>query len=213
MRSILRSGAAGLLAGGVLVATAVSAAAEPTGDPCGRTSSYVPGTGCVLVVTDLEADCVDGADPYLAYTLTAPVPTEQVRITVSDGTRTSQVTGGPDGSVAWPAAVDGKSATVTFTTQTTPAYTASVAVSTPSCVSHGRVDDPSTPGSQTPAADPGTDTSGGEEAAVLAGGADTKTTSQALAITGSQVGPIAGIATGLLLFGGLVFLASRRRSA
>ncbi|MCL2092526.1 MAG: hypothetical protein FWH11_15225 [Micrococcales bacterium] len=204
MRSILRCGAAAVLAGGGLVAPAVSASADPTGtdDPCARTGSYLPAPGCVLAVSDVQAGCTDDIDPYLTYALTPPVPTEQVRITVTDGSRSGEVTGGPSGSVAWPAAVTGKSATVTFTTQTSPAYTASVTVSTPPCASQVLVDDPSTPTAGPSAPD----------AAVLADG-PAKTTSQALATTGSQVGPVAAVATGLLLFGGLVFLASRRRSA
>lgn len=212
MRSILRSGAAAVLAGGVLVASAVSASADtPSTGPCGGTGNYLPGTGCVLAVSDVQAGCTDGVDPYLSYTLTAPVPTEQVKITVTDGTHTGEATGGTSGSVAWPTTVNGKSATVTFTTQTTPAYTASVGVSTPGCVSQVLVDDPSTPSPQPAAADPGT--SGGGDTSVVAAGSASKTTSKALASTGSQVGPIAGIASGLLLLGGLVFLASRRRSA
>lgn len=209
MRPILRCGATALLAGGVLVATAVSASAEGSTDPCTLTGSYLPGAGCVLAVSDVQAGCTDDIDPYLTYTLSVPVPTEQVRITVTDGTHTGEVTGGPSGSVAWPATVNAKSATVTFTTLTSPAYTASVAVTTPACVSQVLVDDPSTPSPPPVVDEPGAP---GTESSVLAD-APAKPTGKVLALTGSQVGPVAGIATGLLLVGGLVFFASRRRSA
>ena len=202
MGAILRCGAAAVLAGGVLAATAVAASADPSTDPCTQTGSYLPGTGCVLVVSDVQASCTDDLDPYLAYTLSTPVPTEQVRISVTDGTHTGEVTGGPSGSVAWPAAVNARSATVTFTTATSPAYTASVAVSTPACVSEVLVDNPAAP----PAA--GSSNPGGATPAKPA-----KSVGGVLAATGAQVGPVAGVAAGLVLFGGLVFLASRRRSA
>ncbi|MCL2848416.1 MAG: hypothetical protein FWE61_00025 [Micrococcales bacterium] len=201
MRPILRFSVAAVLTGGVLVATAVTASADPD-DPCGRAGTYLPGVGCVMAVTDVRAGCAD-ADGYLTYTLSVPVPAEQVQITVTDGTRTGHATGGPAGQVAWPAEVTGANATVTFTTTTTPAYTASAVVATPECA-RTVLDNPE-PAGAAPA-------NPGPPAAVPSAPAPKSGVAKVLAATGAHMGPVAAVAAGTVLIGSLLFLASWRRT-
>ncbi|MCL2466757.1 MAG: hypothetical protein FWF02_00555 [Micrococcales bacterium] len=204
MRLILRFAAAAVLAGGSLAATALAASAEPS-DPCGRGGTYMPGVGCVMAVGDVQASC-SNTQGTLSYTLSAPVPAEQVTITITDGKHSADLTGGLSGSVPWPASVTSERATVTFTTQTTPAYTASAKVRTP-CATI--LDNPTRERSDQPPArsgkDRGTDTVAKPAPKSLGG--------KVLAATGAMVGPVVAVATGLLVAGSAVFVASRRRRA
>ncbi|MCL2455074.1 MAG: hypothetical protein FWD18_07245 [Micrococcales bacterium] len=200
MRTFLRGLAASALALGVLWAASAPASATPSTDPCEQTDTYIPSPGCAMQVSHAQAVCTDdGTSAVLTYTVTSQVPSGSVRITITDGASTSQTTGSMDGSVAWPEEVGAGPATVTFTTTTYPAYTTSVTVTAPECASGVLVSDPKTtptPGPSQPAASGG-GSSGG---------------SAVLAATGSQVGPMVGLATGLMILGGLIYLASRRRT-
>ncbi|MCL2424276.1 MAG: hypothetical protein FWD11_10370 [Micrococcales bacterium] len=218
MRLILRIGAAVLLAGGSLTASALAATAHET-DPCGSGGKYMPGVGCVMAVSAVAPQC-DTDVRSLAYTLSVPVPAEKVTVSFTDGRHSGDVTGSPTGSVAWPAAVTGKNATVTFTTQTTPAYTASVTVKTPCGTILDNPDRPGRedavghrPGQVDAEAGSASDGARSPKSAPAANKSVPKSLGgRVLAATGAMIGPVVGVAAGLLAVGSLVYFAAKRRS-
>jgi LPXTG-motif cell wall-anchored protein len=173
------------------LATAASAAPMPAAsapsDPCEVADGYEAPPTCKILVDDPVATCTDdlsGANMTYAVTAAGGLQASSVNITFKDGNgQTAAVNGKPlTGSVPWPSNITATSTTVTFTTTTATPYTASVAVSTPECMSQVLADE----------------------------GANT---SAVLASTGSQVGPLLGIAGGLVVVGGVTLLLVRRRRA
>ena len=201
MRAFTRGLVTAVVAVGATWAGAVAAAAQTPTGPCERTDGYIPAAGCAVLVDNVAAVCTDeAAGAWLNYALTTQFPADSVRITFRDGARSTSTTGPLQGQVPWPVEIDAASATVTFAAFAAAgdtSYTATVKITSPDCSSRVLQDDPNP--TTTPAA-----------AAPGAGSSPSGTT--ALARTGAQVGPVAGVAIGMMIFGGLIYLASRRRT-
>lgn len=188
MRAIVRGLAVLIVAAATTMSLSSVASAATATDPCEVADGYAAPANCKVLVEEVTAACTDdltGANLSYALTVEGGLQASTVTVTFADTAgHTSSVSGQPlSGSVAWPAAVTAKSATVTFTTETSTPYAVATTVKTPSCVSAVlAAEDPATGG-----------------------------VTQVLAATGAQIGPLLGVAAGLLVAGVIALLIARRR--
>ncbi|MBU4213176.1 MAG: LPXTG cell wall anchor domain-containing protein [Actinobacteria bacterium] len=193
MRAIVRGLTVLIVAAATVIPLSSAASAATATDPCEVADGYAAPATCKVLVEDVTAACTDdltGANLTYAVTVEGGLQASTVTVKVMDTAgHSSSMTGQPlSGSVAWPKAVTAKDATVTFTTETLTPYAVSTSIKTPACVSAVlAADDPAV-------TKPG---SGG--------------VTQVLAATGAQVGPLLGVAAGLLVAGVVALLVARRR--
>jgi LPXTG-motif cell wall-anchored protein len=147
MRALMRGLAVLVTAAAALWAVPSAAtAAVTTFVPCPYDElypyAYATESACQVIPDDVQAVCTDDlSGANLHYTLfimgVEGWDTNTVTITFADSSGKTVSASGQSsvGVTAWPASIKTTKATVTFTTETTPAYTASVDLTTPTCIS------------------------------------------------------------------------------
>ena len=141
MRALMRGLAVLVTAAAALWAVPSAAtAADTPSDPCQVAEGYAAPANCQVLVEDVQAVCTDdlsGANLHYTLTVAGGLAADKVTVTFADSSgKTVSASGQPlSGTVAWPASIKTTKATVTFTTETATPYTASRALTTPTCIS------------------------------------------------------------------------------